>query len=165
MEQDVSQGLLGFGSRVRFRRMSCTRIRKLRPGPTRGPGAFDIIPDTVYHWRIRQDGSSITQNKHSIRDLEDRLCVVDSVSQLLVAEGGPDALLAWFTRVLGSDLVPYFEQVPYAGDDYWDTLHAGLAKILSSVRSLEQRTFGGRAEEHRAARANPVQPGSARSPR
>ena len=98
---------------------------------------FDIIPDTVYHWRIRHDGSSITQNKHSIRDLEDRLCVVDSVSQLLVAESGPDALLAWFTRVLGSDLVPYFEQVPYAGDDYWNALHAGLAKILSSVRSLE----------------------------
>lgn len=98
--------------------------------------AFDIIPDAVYNWRIRQDGSSITQNKHSLRDLEDRLCVVDSVSQLLVAESGPDALLAWFTRVLGSDLVPYFEQVPYAGDDYWATLHSGLAKILSSVRNL-----------------------------
>ncbi|MET1155130.1 glycosyltransferase, partial [Arthrobacter sp.] len=99
--------------------------------------AFDVIPDTVYHWRIRQDGSSITQNKHSLRDLENRLSVVDSVSRLLVAESGPDALLAWFTRVLGSDLVPYFEQVPYAGDDYWATLHAGLARILSSVRSLD----------------------------
>ena len=49
------------------------------PGLHQSP-AFDIIPDTVYHWRIRQDGSSITQNKHSIRDLKDRLCVVDSVS-------------------------------------------------------------------------------------
>jgi CDP-glycerol glycerophosphotransferase len=98
--------------------------------------AFDIIPDAVYNWRIRQDGSSITQNKHSLRDLEDRLCVVDSVSQLLVAESGPEALRAWFTRVLGSDLVPYFEQVPYAGDDYWATIHSGLTKILSSVRNL-----------------------------
>jgi len=99
--------------------------------------AFDIIPDTVYHWRVRQDGSSITQNKHSLRDLENRLGVVESVSQLLWAESGPDALLAWFTRVLGSHLVPYFEQVPYAGDSYWNALHAGVEKILSSVRSLD----------------------------
>ena len=97
---------------------------------------FDIIPDIVYHWRIRQDGSSITQNKHSIGDLKDRLCVVDSVSRLLMDEGGPDACLAWFTRVLGSDLVPYFEKVPYAGDDYWNALHTGLARILSCVRRL-----------------------------
>ena len=44
--------------------------------------------------------------------------------------------MAWFTRVLGSDLVPYFEQVPYADEDYWKTLHAGLAEILSSVQGL-----------------------------
>ncbi|MET1154077.1 CDP-glycerol glycerophosphotransferase family protein, partial [Arthrobacter sp.] len=98
--------------------------------------AFDIIQDTVYHWRIRQDGSSITQNKHSVRDLKDRLGVVDSVSSLLIAEAGSDALLAWFTRVLGSDLVPYYEQVPSADPDYWKTLHAGLAGILSSVQGL-----------------------------
>ena len=142
----------------------------LRGSGNDGPGLCAGLglrhhPRHVYHWRIRQDGSSITQNKHSLRDLEDRLCVVDSVSQLLVAEGGPDALLAWFTRVLGSDLVPYFEQVPYAGDDYWATLHAGLAKILSSVRSLGERIFGNCAEEHRAARADPVQPGGTRSAR
>ena len=98
--------------------------------------AFDIIPDTVYHWRIRPDGSSITQNKHSLRDLKDRLCVVDSVSQLLVAEERTGHPLAWFTRVFGSDLVPYFKQVPYAGDDYWATLHTGMADIISFVRSL-----------------------------
>ncbi|HEX9088273.1 MAG TPA: glycosyltransferase, partial [Arthrobacter sp.] len=97
--------------------------------------AFDIIQDTVYHWRIRPDGSSITQNKHSLRDLEDRLRVVESVSELLGAEAGPGALLAWFTRVLGSDLVPYYEQVPYADPDYWDALRGGLARVLASVQS------------------------------
>lgn len=99
--------------------------------------AFDVIADTVYHWRIRQDGSSITQNKRSMRDVEDRMGVVDAVSQFLMAEGGPEALRTWFTRVLGSDLLPYFEQVPYVGDDYWDVLHTGLSRIFSAVRSLD----------------------------
>ncbi|CAI3800251.1 bifunctional glycosyltransferase/CDP-glycerol:glycerophosphate glycerophosphotransferase [Pseudarthrobacter sp. MM222] len=98
--------------------------------------AFDIIPDVVYSWRLRQDGTSITQGKHSIRDLADRLDVVNSVSQLLLAERGPDVLMPWFTRVLGSDLVPYFEQVPYADGDYWHTLHVGLSQILASVQSV-----------------------------
>ncbi|KUM41128.1 hypothetical protein AR539_00325 [Arthrobacter sp. EPSL27] len=99
--------------------------------------AFDVIQDTVYHWRIRSDGSSITQNKNSIRDLADRLRVVDSVSALLMSEAGSDVLLAWFTRVLGSDLVPYYEVVPHAGPDYWDALHSGLARIISSMQCLD----------------------------
>lgn len=98
--------------------------------------AFDVIPDTVYHWRIRRDGTSITQNKQSIQDLMDRLSVVESVSTLLVAEGGAEVLSVWFTRVLGSDLVPYYEQVPYTGDNYWSALHDGAAGILALVRSL-----------------------------
>ena len=36
-------------------------------------GRFDVIPDVVYHWRIRADGSSITQQRSSVRDLGDRL--------------------------------------------------------------------------------------------
>ena len=29
-------------------------------------GTFDVVPDVVYHWRIRQDGTSITQQRASI---------------------------------------------------------------------------------------------------
>ncbi|MET1153842.1 glycosyltransferase, partial [Arthrobacter sp.] len=98
--------------------------------------AFDVIPDVVYSWRLRQNGTSITQGKHSILDLKDRMDVVRSVSELLLAERGPDVLMPWFTRVLGSDLVPYFEQVPQADEDYWHTLHLGLSRILASVQSV-----------------------------
>jgi CDP-glycerol glycerophosphotransferase (TagB/SpsB family) len=98
--------------------------------------AFDIIPDVVYSWRFRQDGTSITQGKHSIRDLRDRLGVVEAVSRLLLAERGPDVLMPWFTRVLGSDLVPYFEQVPQADEEYWCTLHGGVSQILATVQSV-----------------------------
>ncbi len=29
-------------------------------------GTFDVVPDVVYHWRIRQDGISITQQRASV---------------------------------------------------------------------------------------------------
>ncbi len=32
-------------------------------------GTFDVVPDVVYHWRIRQDGTSITQQRASLTDL------------------------------------------------------------------------------------------------
>ena len=35
-------------------------------------GTFDVVPEVVYHWRIRQDGSSITQQRASTTDLRDR---------------------------------------------------------------------------------------------
>ncbi|WP_295656446.1 glycosyltransferase family 2 protein, partial [uncultured Nocardioides sp.] len=35
-------------------------------------GTFDVVPDIVYHWRIRDDGSSITQQRSSLADLVDR---------------------------------------------------------------------------------------------
>ena len=36
-------------------------------------GRFDVLPEIVYHWRIRDDGSSITQQRASVADLADRL--------------------------------------------------------------------------------------------
>ncbi len=36
-------------------------------------GRFDVLSQVVYGWRIRDDGSSITQQRASLADLEDRL--------------------------------------------------------------------------------------------
>ncbi len=35
-------------------------------------GTFDVLAQPVYHWRIRSDGSSITQQRASVEDLRDR---------------------------------------------------------------------------------------------
>ena len=36
------------------------------------PGGSTCVPDVVYHWRIRDDGTSITQQRSSVDDLRDR---------------------------------------------------------------------------------------------
>ena len=35
-------------------------------------GRFDVRPEVVYHWRIRTDGTSITQQRAAVEDLRDR---------------------------------------------------------------------------------------------
>src|SRR5699024_4751160 len=43
---------------------------------------FDVLTDVVYHWRLREDGKSITQNKAETHDLQQRLAVAETVRQI-----------------------------------------------------------------------------------
>ena len=55
--------------------------------------AFDVLPEVVYHWRIRYDGTSITQQRSSVRDLADRLATkrmsLATVEEYVAAGGDP----------------------------------------------------------------------------
>lgn len=96
--------------------------------------SFDVLPDPVYSWRIREDGSSLTQEKHLMEDLRDRLLVNERVRALL-SEGAPEAAVAaWQRRVAGADLIPYLEQAADASDKYWAMLSEGAARLLEGSR-------------------------------
>ena len=53
-------------------RGSATRTSRPPRWPTCAPGASGSCPEVVYHWRIRSDGTSITQQRSSMQDLRDR---------------------------------------------------------------------------------------------
>lgn len=93
--------------------------------------AFDVLAENVYSWRQRPDGNSITQGKGELKNLQDRLAVAQSVSQLLLAESNGSAVQVWCKRLFGSDLMPYFDLVANRGDDYWETLRDGAVGLLS----------------------------------
>ncbi|MBD7994480.1 CDP-glycerol glycerophosphotransferase family protein [Arthrobacter sp. Sa2CUA1] len=94
--------------------------------------SFDILTQLVYWWRIREDGSSLTQEKHLDEDLRDRLSVARAVTDLYAAEAPADVLAHWHRRLLGSDLLPYLEQVPDASEEFWTMLHRGAAGLLTA---------------------------------
>ncbi len=48
-----------------------------------------MLPDVVYHWRIRDDGTSITQQRASLADLADRWATKRMA--LASVEASPDA--------------------------------------------------------------------------
>ena len=88
-------------------------------------GTFDVLAATVYHWRVRSDGTSITQRKSDLNDLRDRLAVKRRVSQIL-AKVDVSTYEAWLVKAIGFDLRPYFEQVPRTDLDFFMELRGGM---------------------------------------
>jgi CDP-glycerol glycerophosphotransferase len=82
--------------------------------------SFDVLTDVVYHWRVR--GDSITQRRHEIRDLEDRVVTKRQSAALVQARGVPEVLHTFHAEVLPVDMWQYFRAVPGCSDDYWRLL-------------------------------------------
>jgi len=98
---------------------------------------FGVVPDVVYHWRIRADGSSITQQRSSVRDLRDRW-TTKQMSLATVQDYGSDKVTQVFLdRVLAGDLHRYFIEIPGCSDEWWDLLRTGILGMWAG-RSLVQ---------------------------
>ncbi len=98
-------------------------------------GTFDVIPDVVYHWRIRQDGTSITQQRASLTDLGDRL-LTKRMALDAVQEYDDAGTTAYFVdRVMAGDLHRYFTEIPGASQEWWDLLVRGIHDLWGE-RSL-----------------------------
>jgi CDP-glycerol glycerophosphotransferase len=110
---------------------------------------FDVLPDVVYHWRIRSDGTSITQQRSSVKDLTDRLATkrmsLTSVEEYVGGGGDPHVLEVFRDRVLAGDLHRYFTEIPGCSDEWWALLRGGIAELWGD-RSL---THSGLTPVHR----------------
>ncbi|MGI8646037.1 MAG: glycosyltransferase family 2 protein [Nocardioides sp.] len=92
-------------------------------------GRFDVIPDVVYHWRIRTDGSSITQQRSSVRDLTDRLATKRMSLAAVTAYDDPATSRVFLDRVLAGDLHRYLVEIPGCSDAWWDLLRGGILEL------------------------------------
>ncbi len=109
-----------------------------QPSTTRAfvRGTFDVVPEIVYHWRIRDDGSSITQQRSSLADLADRW-TTKRMSYAEVRSAADAAVEAVFLdRVLAGDLWRYFLEIPGASDEWWALLRDGVREFWGDPRSL-----------------------------
>lgn len=85
--------------------------------------SFDVIPDKLYKWRIRFDGTSITQNKGSYDDVRDRVKVVSTVYDYVNENADAEFRDYWIAKVMGMDLIPYISESLHADDDYRERIH------------------------------------------
>lgn len=113
---------------IHYEDQPCTTAAYLR-------GRFDVVPDLVYRWRIRSDGTSITQQRASVDDLADRLETKRRSLALVRAEGSPAVREVFVDRVLAGDLWRYFLELPTADDEWWKLLRSGIAELWGE-RSL-----------------------------
>lgn len=94
---------------------------------------FDSLVETVYRWRFRDDGSSITQNKHSLEDLEDRLLVARTVRGVLRHKATESLLDTWYAKLLGDDLYWYMREVPRASEEFWAMLSDAVREFFGEA--------------------------------
>lgn len=100
-----------------------------------GARAFDVIPDVVVHWRVRGDGTSITQGKGRLPVLRDYLTALRGGIDVLHEAGASDAVTARIALILAMD-VPPLEEIAAQHPDpaYAETLQA----FLTSLRALPE---------------------------
>lgn len=66
--------------------------------------AFDTVPDVLTHWRIRPDGSSITQREAQLEVLRDCLDAMDAGLRVLESTDHPQAAHARQVQILRMDI-------------------------------------------------------------
>jgi CDP-glycerol glycerophosphotransferase len=102
--------------------------------------SFDVLTAPVYRWRIRSDGSSISQQRADIRDLSDRILTKRWSTETLIEHGSDRLRQVWFARVLPIDMWEYFRSVPGCSDDYWSMLRDGVREFWGAHTVPFERT-------------------------
>ncbi|QYM66018.1 glycosyltransferase [Microbacterium sp. Se5.02b] len=92
--------------------------------------AFDVIPDVVVHWRLRADGTSITQSKAQLTVLRDYLAALRGGIRVLQEDGARDAVIARLELILAMDIAPLRE----IADTHADPSYA--AEVDAFIREL-----------------------------
>jgi glycosyltransferase involved in cell wall biosynthesis len=102
--------------------------------------AIDVLTAPVYLWRVRSDGSSISQQRDDVRDLSDRLLTKRWSTETVRASTTGPTQEVWFGRVLPIDMWEYFRAVPGCSDEYWELLRAGTTEFWNPATVPFERT-------------------------
>lgn len=101
---------------------------------------IDVLTDPVYLWRVRADGTSISQQRGDVRDLSDRILTKRWSTELVRERTSPATQDVWFARVLPIDMWEYFRAAPGCSDEYWTLLRAGLLEFWGPETLPFERT-------------------------
>lgn len=97
--------------------------------------AFDVIPDTVVRWRVRADGTSITQGKAQLPVLRDYLAALRGGIRTLHAAGAYAAVTARLELIIAMDIPPLLE-IGHAHAD--PTYAAEVSAFIDELQALPE---------------------------
>lgn len=106
--------------------------------------AFDVIPDTVVRWRLRADGTSITQGRAQLPVLRDYLSALRGGIRVLHDAGAHAAVTARLELILAMDLPPLLEIAGTHPDPHYA---AEVQAFVTEIQALP---------EHSEARPDPA---------
>jgi len=97
--------------------------------------AFDVLPDVVVRWRVRADGTSITQGKAQLPVLRDYLAALRGGIRVLQTAGAHAAVTARLDLILAMDVAPLRE----IADTHPDPAYAAeVSAFLAELRALPE---------------------------
>lgn len=97
--------------------------------------AFDVLPDIVVRWRVRADGTSITQSKARLDVLRDYLSALRGGIRVLHDAGARAAVVARLDLILAMDVAPLLE-IARTHDD--PAYAAEVAAFMAELRALPE---------------------------
>ena len=95
--------------------------------------AFDVLPDVLYDWRVREDKSSISQQVATEKDLQERLGAAFASLEALREHAGSDVLEARSRQLLMNDFRLSLGQIDTAGEEFWQVLVDGVTRLFELV--------------------------------
>lgn len=102
---------------------------------------FDVVRRPVYVWRVRTDGTSITQRRSELADLVDRVRTKEMTTAVVRRLGSASILDHWARNGLPGDLPVYFRHIPGCSDEYWQLLHTATRDLFDGLPPIEQSTL------------------------
>lgn len=95
--------------------------------------AFDILTEVGVTWRIRDEGTSITQQTASAANLAAHNIAVRASLAELEDAGHPAAATARALQLLANNMRLFSRHVDVADDEFWGLLQRGLNELLERV--------------------------------
>lgn len=93
---------------------------------------LDVIPDLVYRWRRREDRSSISQQRGTLRDLQHRIEAWDVSREVLLAEH-PELYQDWLATLFEAHFIWYVGDPAVADDDFWELLQPTVQRLAAEA--------------------------------
>lgn len=93
-------------------------------------GRFDVLPEPVYHRRIREEDSAIARRDADPGELRNRLLVAERVAAVIAGGACPATYRVWLAKTLGVELRSCFVQVPLAQEAFFEQLRAGAQALV-----------------------------------
>ncbi|MGH3359140.1 MAG: CDP-glycerol glycerophosphotransferase family protein, partial [Nocardioidaceae bacterium] len=107
---------------------------------------IDVLPDVVYHYRVREDSSSISQQTASVSDLLDRISAWRESHQAFAGVASPTVYDAWLQTLFDAHFHWYLRSPGTADDEYWAALQAAVVELTGHASDA---TWAAARPQHR----------------
>jgi glycosyltransferase involved in cell wall biosynthesis len=94
--------------------------------------AFDVLTETVYQWRVREDRSSATQQRAQLSNLKERVETKRMTIDMVREKASTKVQHVLFSEILPIDMWEYFRAVPGASEEYWSVLRDAVREFWNS---------------------------------